>query len=574
MSDGRKPSLHALTGLRFFAAAAVFYHHLGGKFGWEQNRYSIGSLAVTFFFILSGFVLTYVYHDQLANRKQVGRFLFNRFARIWPLHFFCLLLAAGLVWFDSRLTVEPFWQKFTLNLSLLQSWTPFSDWVFAFNGVAWSISTEAFFYGLFPLLMFAGARVRNVAIGIAFTVVALVVVFLNYLSQSDWQMLDYERIGHVNPIIRLPEFCCGVLAGRFFLRVRGNERPAKSPTNTNRIIWTFLEILIVAAIVALCYWITEQRFRLQITNAVWGSEFLGSWFRVAYPTLLMAIAVLVFAKSDGLTSQLLSARPTIYLGEISYAFYMIHFLVLRTINLASISYGQLSDWQIAALAFAISLGLSVLLHQLIELPAKGWLTGRYNKTSEPATRITSRMNRSLKTFAWLRIACAAAIAASSCLLLARAVPENSRTPQIAEIIQYSEPACRNVSFGGKVTLLGCMIESQADKQRIQVKLAWVKQFPLQHRRLVFVINEHGKQVARGMHSQAPFENAELGMEFVDKIFLPIDRLKQGHEVIICFRIKGEPPIRALSGNRRSYNQQLILLDPLRLAEMKSELSTD
>ena len=565
MSNNRRPSLDALTGLRFVAAATVFVHHLGGKFGFENNRYSIGSVAVTFFFVLSGFVLTYAYHERIGNRIQVKRFLFNRFARIWPLHFVCLLIATVLIYCDSRLETAPFWQKFAANAFLLQSWIPASDWVFSFNAVAWSISTEAFFYALFPILMFAGGKRSFTRIAIAIIVAASFVLFVHSFSKTNWHELDYLRVGHVNPIVRLPEFCFGILAGRYFLWTRVESHVSEKRSLMSRFGWTLMEAVSVLAVITLCYWVTNQRFRLHFETSSWGSVFLSSWFRVAYPALPMAIVVLIFGYGKGLIGGLLSTKLMSYLGNISYSFYMIHFLVLRTISLASISYGPLTGWYVAGLAFLFSVGLSVLLFEFVELPAKQWLLHLYDGSRPESDQSRSPIgNRRLMAAALLTIA--------PPICLAFAIPQDSRTQEIENVIAGSIPTCRQVTFSGKAMLLGCSVEAQPEKQRIEMKLAWVKQVPFEHRRLVFVLNSEGKQIARGMHSQLPFENAETGAEFIDKVFLPNERLENGSQVIVCFRLKGKPPIKASSGNRRDYDQSLILLDRDRLKQLKAELA--
>src|SRR5260370_9304602 len=84
--------LDALTGLRFFAAFAIVIHHSRGTF-LTADRLSDWPLdsAVSFFFVLSGFVLTHVY-PQLPSREHIGKFLFSRFSRIWPVHLFSLFL--------------------------------------------------------------------------------------------------------------------------------------------------------------------------------------------------------------------------------------------------------------------------------------------------------------------------------------------------------------------------------------------------------------------------------------------------------------------------------------------------
>ena len=159
MADAAKP-LHALTGLRWIAAFAVFLHHLQRPFGVPYLNWWLGSLAVSFFFVLSGFILTYVYAERMANKTvTVRKFLFTRWARIWPLHLACLVIFVTV--FSSWNAILGSWDhtpRFLTNLTMLQSWVPDPGWYFGFNGVSWSISTEFFFYLAFPFLMIGGEK--------------------------------------------------------------------------------------------------------------------------------------------------------------------------------------------------------------------------------------------------------------------------------------------------------------------------------------------------------------------------------------------------------------------------------
>lgn len=87
--------LDALTGLRALAALAVFVQHFVRVMDIKVNVGPMGGMAVSFFFVLSGFILVYVYKDKLT-RSTTPKFYFTRFARIWPLHIACLLLIAWL----------------------------------------------------------------------------------------------------------------------------------------------------------------------------------------------------------------------------------------------------------------------------------------------------------------------------------------------------------------------------------------------------------------------------------------------------------------------------------------------
>ena len=108
---------------------------------------------VSFFFVLSGFILTHVY----SSRRDIGYwgFVRLRIARLWPVHLVTLLLVvlfvhpasfAGDGLFDRRLTL-------LANLPMTQSMFPFISYLFSWNSVSWSISTEICFYLCFPFLL-------------------------------------------------------------------------------------------------------------------------------------------------------------------------------------------------------------------------------------------------------------------------------------------------------------------------------------------------------------------------------------------------------------------------------------
>ncbi|MCY3003682.1 MAG: acyltransferase, partial [Planctomycetota bacterium] len=154
----RPDSLPALTGLRFVAAFAVFVEHSREAFGIPiDGLQMLGGVAVGFFFVLSGFILTYVYGSQL-ERRDVPRFWLARWARIWPLHVVCLALAMLLQPSHHVPHDGHAWAVLASHVALLQSWSTEGDWTLALNGPAWSISVELFFYLSFPFLARLGTR--------------------------------------------------------------------------------------------------------------------------------------------------------------------------------------------------------------------------------------------------------------------------------------------------------------------------------------------------------------------------------------------------------------------------------
>ena len=147
--------LKPLTSLRFFAAFAIVLAHakLYTEWSWlPPDRIPLRQ-GVSFFFVLSGFILTHVY----SSRRDIGYwgFVRLRIARLWPVHLATLLLVvlfvhpasfAGDGLFDRRLTL-------LANLSMTQSMFPFISYLFSWNSVSWSISTEMCFYLCFPFLL-------------------------------------------------------------------------------------------------------------------------------------------------------------------------------------------------------------------------------------------------------------------------------------------------------------------------------------------------------------------------------------------------------------------------------------
>ena len=145
--------LNALTSLRFVAAALIVIHHSRGLFGFGEYLLFPFQLdqGVSFFFVLSGFILAYAYPN-LNGFKNISRFLLSRFARIWPAHvvaflLLCLLFPSPFEWYSLR-GYNPFLLA-GVNLFMVHGWIPIETYFFSFNNVSWSISTEFFFIYVF-----------------------------------------------------------------------------------------------------------------------------------------------------------------------------------------------------------------------------------------------------------------------------------------------------------------------------------------------------------------------------------------------------------------------------------------
>ena len=305
--DGhRLPRVESLTGLRWFAAFGVFVHHFFA-FAPIPRLDKIAPLGVTgvsFFFVLSGFVLTWSFFD----RDTAGRFYWRRVARIYPLVVVTTLVALP-VFYGPTAFAKP-WDlgAVTLSLVLLHGWfSGIPQIFFAGNPASWSLSCEAFFYALFPGFIRTFLR-RSVPVLLGLA--ALFVVL-------KWAMLlwvRYEPPGHLlgtsiplssfllgSPVGRVWEFLLGVAVGS---AVRRGWRPPVG-------FWTAVGLL-AAGLVLLVVWAREP---------TWSTAFVKSTSaqdHVTAPLYALLIAAAATRDVEGRAS-FLRHPVMVRLGQWSYA---------------------------------------------------------------------------------------------------------------------------------------------------------------------------------------------------------------------------------------------------------------
>ena len=344
-----------LTSLRFFFALMVFVSHMWFlkeespflKQLYDDIFYE-GYIGVSFFFILSGFVLGYNYHDKiLSGEMKFSQFWLARFARIYPLHLLTLMIAIPLSFAGDA---TEWITRFVLNIFLIQSFVPSDGVYFYFNSVSWSISDEWFFYLMFPFLVFLMLRPRY----LKFLPVLLLLVPVGLMLVKESY---HEKYFYINPLLRISDFIIGKLLYRLY-----RERKDREILN-NRNAATLAEIGSILFLGLFFYFHKEipQGFRYS-----------------CYYWPPMIFLIYTFSYSRGAISDLISNRRLVYLGEISFGFYMIHMLVLR--------YYQYLPKKIPALAsiipanhvsaviiFIISLICSMLLYKYFEIPANKFI---------------------------------------------------------------------------------------------------------------------------------------------------------------------------------------------------------
>jgi peptidoglycan/LPS O-acetylase OafA/YrhL len=347
--------LEALTGLRFFAASAIVAHHLRGHFGLPLFSEQQLAQGVSVFFVLSGFVLTYVY-PRLVTWAELRKFWRARFARVWPAHITALLLflaVATLVPLPSYAGLSPL----LANIALIHGWIPEARYFFSYNAVSWSISTEIGFYLLFPLLIRGLPDTwwwkLALTLGLAWGMVAA--CDLLHLPQFPGEGVISLGLLMPNPLSRLFEFTLGMCAALFWTA-------HFSRIHLSYVVATVLEIMALGLLIEN---VTIGRLLLP-HDLSWPAQF---WIFLSFSSSIPAALLLVLlASGQGLLSRILSVTPIVVLGEISYSIYLTHFILLY-------AFVTLGDSP-AILPFYVGsvLAVSAIIWFAIERPARAFIT--------------------------------------------------------------------------------------------------------------------------------------------------------------------------------------------------------
>jgi peptidoglycan/LPS O-acetylase OafA/YrhL len=355
-AEKRASRLPSLTGLRFLAALLVFAYHASlpvpalrlfaddsVAYGFYDAASKAGGLGVGFFFVLSGFILTW----SARRGDRASAFWRRRFVKVYPNYLVAWVLA--LVLFAGAYT--PAWRAVT-NLFMLQAWLPDFDTNVSVDPPGWSLGAAAFFYAMFPLLLVFARRIRPDRLKFWLGgLVALVVArsALAYLMFPDTPAIPGEAtvsvsqhwFGAILPPVRVLDFALGILVARAVMTGR----------------WRDIGMTAAGVLLAGAYVLAES------VPYLYGQSTL---FVIPAALLIAATAI---ADTEGRFT-LFRSRVMTWLGEISFAFYLMHVIVL--------AYGRslLGDrlfstsTAIALLAggVVVSIAVSWALYRVVEAP--------------------------------------------------------------------------------------------------------------------------------------------------------------------------------------------------------------
>ena len=366
-ADVAAPRLPSLTGIRFVAAGMVFAFHMtfAGLFlsqSVSQRYFSVffqgGWTGVGFFFVLSGFVLAWSRRPGDTAPALWRR----RLVKIYPNHLITFGIAFLVLTYVTKASIDG--RSAIANLFLVHAFFPQAGYRYSMNEVTWSLSCELLFYLAFPLLMALVARIRPErlwawAAGLVAAIVAMPSISsllpagpaLPPMGVSDKQMWFLYQF----PPVRMLDFVFGIVMARIVLTQR------RLPFGLGG----------AAAFAVAAYALAPL--------------FPPTYHFAAVMVLPLGLLIAAAAANDveGRPT-VLSTRVAVWLGEISFAFY----LWQGILNYIWPKFHKGHGWNVPtalgvyALLVAATVVASWLLYALVERPT----TRRF---SRPRKRTTS-----------------------------------------------------------------------------------------------------------------------------------------------------------------------------------------
>ncbi|MDJ1468053.1 acyltransferase family protein [Xanthocytophaga flava] len=239
-----KNRINALSGIRIFLILSIAAGHFIESYishlpQWQQGLFTNYYFSTSFFFILSGFILTYVYFDdERGIRIPVKRFLHSRLSKIYPIHLLFIVIMAPRFFSmegslipgtDITITKPYIIGSFFSQVFLLDAWNPVS---LSVNGPAWSISALFFFYLLFPYFCriikndtVSQLQKKTLTLWAIYLIYPICYIFFDLDSQHP----IFEGLLHHNPLLRLPEFLIGMLVCRIYQINQQNDQLINTP---------------------------------------------------------------------------------------------------------------------------------------------------------------------------------------------------------------------------------------------------------------------------------------------------------------------------------------------------------
>jgi len=292
-----------LTFTRFIAATlVVMYHYLGIKSNsFLGELVSQGNLMVSYFFFLSGFIMSWIYLPKYKNNQfKLGEYWFLRFSRIYPLYVVGISLFCFISIYFWSVTIDV--KILLANLFFIQSWIP--DYEITLNFPSWSLSVEMFLYLCLPpiLFIFRHYRGRKVVLWvIIFWALSQLIIYILFTFANTIPPTQL----YYNPLLHLNTFLCGATLSYIYSSSSVLVNFSRIRANLMLVLGFGLLILILG---------TDNYIKPYCHNGL-----LVPIFTILFIGLL---------HDKTLVSRIFSNRTCSYFGELSFGVYLLQYPVL------------------------------------------------------------------------------------------------------------------------------------------------------------------------------------------------------------------------------------------------------
>ncbi|MFZ5857903.1 MAG: acyltransferase family protein [Chloroflexota bacterium] len=341
-----------LTSTRFFAAMLfLLYHIRASEIPIIKPLTELTPYMISFFFVLSGFVMTLVYY-QPGKHFHYRDFWIARVSRIYPIHLLSFAIAC-IHYADALSKIKSL--EYISSLLLFQAWIP--EYALTFNFPVWTLAVEMFFYLLFPFLIWFAARQpfrRMLGLSLAFWTVNQ--IFRQVLIHSGMDV-PVNFIAYF-PALHLDAFLLGLVGGLWFL-TEGRKAEVTQKVN---LVFMLVSLSVIVFFVAV--------FNI--------GDRLGAINGFFSPLFVLIILTLSFDQTS--VSRFLSQKWLVTLGESSYSLYAFHIPVLWLFNDVLLRFGiVISPLALLVTYVPIMVALSVAIFRTVEWPAQKWLRSHPQK---------------------------------------------------------------------------------------------------------------------------------------------------------------------------------------------------
>jgi peptidoglycan/LPS O-acetylase OafA/YrhL len=344
----------ALTGVRAIGAAAVFFVHLPFKLG-----HVIVIDVMALFFVLSGFLIFYLYYNNTAVKAgRLRQYFVNRFARIYPVYFLLVTIAILL-----RHDFRPLFlfKNYTLTHALVNN---IYDRAIQ---PSWSITVEECFYLLAPLFMYL---VRKINFIVALLSGALLLGIALFISTLPTSLLHTARfVFSVTFFGHFFEFFCGIFLALVILKKEQNGTVALSGIKYT--VAGVLGIIIAMGV-------------LLLSNNMNDPNQATQFFLINNFILPIPVAVLYYGliSEKSFLARVLSFKWMGLLGRTSYAFYLVHMMMIESVAAPFIlPYFKNAPNFYVMTVFALTQLVAFCIYAFYEQPLNGWIREKFGVKS-------------------------------------------------------------------------------------------------------------------------------------------------------------------------------------------------